>query len=188
MIFNFNSDVTYSFKQDDFNVLDTKSDVASSNLKTIYGNGYIILCKVSGSSGQALSVYIDGNTKPFTLTLVGGSGNSNNYVRFYFQESIRFEPYSSHSFYYQTLLADKELPKRYDIIQGSNESGNGISFEGKGKVILANGSLGLYYPIEVDGKLVSIPTNANQYIDIFFTKSFKCITSTAFYYIVYLEK
>lgn len=190
MIFNFNTktEITHSFEESDFNQLTTVSGVTGDNLQTIYGNGYIILRKTAGTDAQPLSVYIDGNTQPFTVPIQGATNVIGNTLRLYFQESIRFTAYYDNVFYYQTLLTDKEIPKRYDIIQGASVADKEFSFTGRGKIIMRNGNLGISHKVEIDGKSMYVQSNANHYIDILFTESFKCTSSQSLHYIAYIEK
>ena len=172
---------------EDFNVLTTMDGVSGLDLKTIYGNGYLVLRKTSGTDGQTLSIYIDGNTSPFTIKMNGGSGVTANVLRFYFQESIRFVPNSNHLYFYQTLLTNKVLPKRYNIIQGVNEKGVEFSFTGKGKIIICNDVSSSKYTAVIDGESFEVALNAQHCMDLYFTESFKCTCGYTLYYVVYLE-
>ena len=189
MIFNFNSktEITHSFDESMFTQLTTMENVAASALTTIYGNGYITLKKRDGTDAKSISVYIDGNTTPFTVAMQGGGNTVGNVLRFYFQESIRFEPYSNHTFFCQTLLASEELPKRYNITQGIITKNAELSLVGKGKIIIASATIGTTYSATVDGKTVAVDLNAQHCVDIYFTESFKCKTSYDLNYVAYVE-
>ena len=172
---------------EDFNVLTTKTGISGLDLGTIYGNGYLVLRKTWGTDGQTLSIYIDGNTSPFTVKMYGESSGTANVLRFYFQESIRFVPNNNHQYFYQTLLTNKVLPKRYSIIQGVNEKGVAFSFTGKGKIILCSEVTGAKYTAVMDGESFEIPLNGQHCMDLYFTKSFKCTSGYTLYYVAYLE-
>ena len=189
MIFNYSNDIniTQSFDESMFTELTTMANVAAKDLKTIYGNGYITLKKREGTDAKSLLVYIDGNTTPFTITMQGGGNTVGNVLRLYFQESIRFEPYSNHTFYCQTLLASEELPKRYNITQGVIAKNVEFSLVGKGKIIVVNSSVGTTYSATIDGETIAVDLNAQHCVDIFFTKSFKCKTGYELNYVAYVE-
>ena len=189
MIFNFNTktEITHAFDESVFTQLTTVENVAAANLKTIYGNGYIILKKTGGPDAQNLKVYIDGNTTPFTIAMHGGGNSLSNYLRLYFQESIRFEPFSTHTFYYQTLLTDMVLPKKYNVIQGVISKTTELSLQGRGKIIIAHNIIGTTYPVTIDGQLVNVQLNSQFYTDLLFNESLKCTSEYELNYIAYVE-
>ena len=189
MIFNFNSktEITHAFDESMFTQLTTMANVTASNLKTIYGNGFVTLKKRDGTDAKDLLVYIDGNTTPFAVTMQGGGNTVGNVLRLYFQESIRFEPYSNHTFFCQTLLADVVLPKKYNITQGVIAKNVEFSLVGKGKIIIANDVVGTTYSATIDGQTIAVDLNAQHCVDIYFTKSFKCKTGYELNYIAYVE-
>ena len=187
MIFNFSNTVSQSFNQDDFNQLTTVENIAAKDLTTIYGNGYITLKKTDGPDAQYLKVYVDNNTEPFKVAMHGGGNTLSNYLRLYFEDNIRFEPFSTQSFYYQTLLSDKPLPKRYNITQGAISKTTELSLQGKGRIIIAHNIIGTTYPVTIDGQLVNIQLNAQFYTEIYFMKSFKCTSEYELNYIAYVE-
>jgi hypothetical protein len=189
MIFNFNSKtvITHAFDESVFTELTTVENIAAADLTTIYGNGYITLKKTGGPDAQYLKVYIDGNTTPFTISMHGGGNSLSNYLRIYFQESIRFEPFSTHTFYYQTLLANVELPKKYNITQGAISKTTELSLQGRGKIIISHDILGTTYPVTVDGQLINMQLTSQFYTDIYFNESFKCTSEYELNYIAYVE-
>ena len=172
--------------------LTTVFSVAGDKLPSFTGCGYVILRKVSGVESRSLKVFIDGNTDAFTVLLDGSSLNATNYLRFYFQEEIRFEGARDASFWCQALLAEKEITKKYDIVQGVKTKGEYISFTGKGRVLIVTESRGITIAYEIDNnsEIQDISTG-NQYMEFLFTNSFKLKSnnsSYSVYYIAYLEK
>lgn len=194
MIFNFNSktEITHSFDESDFNQLTTVSGVTGDKLPTITGCGYMMLRRVAGSSTGTLDVYIDGNTQPFKLSTEYNYGIAGDFYKFYFQESIRFSNgLSTHTYLYQTLLAEKTVDKRYNIAQDIITNTNYINMSGRGKVLVSPAERGttFYYSID-NGTEYSLSFRGNQYIELMFNESIKFKSeygTTALYYIAYLE-
>ena len=115
----------------EYNIL-TTSNLTGNKLPTVSGCGYLILRKISATDETELSIYVDGNAKPFYYS------GANSLV-LYFQESIRFSGgVSSDSYLYQTLLAEKPVSKKYNIIAGEAKA-TAITINGKGKILFTSG-------------------------------------------------
>ncbi len=178
----------------EFTKLTTKVDLAGNSLGTIYGNGYIILRKTWGNDNYDLDVYVDDNTEAFKLMPTEVGSLQGGYYRFYFQEKIRFGgDLSDHEYFYQTLLSETVLPKKYNITQGSKLGEDYLTFTGKGKILFSclDVTSSIYFKID-GGEEQTMPMSSTQYSEYWFTKSisFKRMNTGALYplyYLLYLE-
>lgn len=116
----------------EYTKLTTVANVAGNKLPTVNGCGYFILRKTSITDETELSIYIDGNSKPFYYS-------GSNSLTLYFQESIRFSGgVSSDTYLYQTLLTEKPISKKYTITIGEAKA-SAVTVKGKGKIIFTSG-------------------------------------------------
>ena len=172
--------------------LTTVSGVKGDQLPTITGSGYIILRRLGGGSGGYLDVYIDGNTQSFKIASEYNYGITGDFWKFYFQESIRFSIDNNiNTYYYQTLLSEKTVPKKYNIIQGVNSGSSYSEITGKGRALISPASVGFtaYYIVD-NGTENSISFRGNQHLEIMFTKSLKIYSGSTYnqlYYLAYVE-
>lgn len=116
----------------EYTKLTTVANVAGNSLPTVNGCGYFILRKTSITDETELDIYIDGNTKPFYYS-------GSNSLTLYFQESIRFSGgVSADKYFYQTLLTEKPISKKYTITIGEAKT-SAVTIKGKGKIIFTSG-------------------------------------------------
>lgn len=177
-------------------VLNTMNNATGKTLTNITGTGYIILkhlgyLEETGSTGS-IWVSIDGNTPMFPLNFSYYNTRYNNYYKLYFQKSIHFSNGdASDSFLCQTLLADKQIPDRYNIIHSLTTDQNYITFEGRGKIILTPNTSNIVVYYSVDGGTENtLNLTTSQHTEFMFTKSFKFKkgnTNVQVYYLVYLD-
>ena len=195
MIFNYSSDitVTHSFDEGDFNQLTTVTNVTGDKLPTIYGSGYITLRRIGVGYSGILNVFIDDNTVPFTVYINSTEyGVKGDFLRFYFQEKISFSGgLSSEAYFYQTLLADKPVNKKYNIIQGKATDTEYITVNGKGKILVSPtyGNPAMFFHLD-GGDMQTLIFYGYQYMEYQFNNSFKFKASTTtypLYYIIYTE-
>ena len=172
--------------------LTTVFSVAGNKLPTITGSGYITLRRTDvNNASNVLNVYIDGNTEPFKVYIeISQYGVRGGFLRLYFQESIRFSEAPDYSaFFYQTLLADKLVDKKYNITQGKTNGSDYTTITGKGKIVVSpsGGSPEIYYSL--DGSIEqSLRFYGYQCMEFMFNKSFKFKSNTYIsYYIAYTE-
>ena len=110
----------------------TTASVTGNKLPTVSGCGYFILRKTSITDDTELSIYVDGNSKPFYYS-------GANSLTLYFQESIRFSGgVSGDTYLYQTLLAEKPISKKYTILTGEAKAST-VTVSGKGKILFTSG-------------------------------------------------
>ena len=174
--------------------LTTVLSVSGNNLPTITGSGYIILRRIGKvSSSNILNVFIDNNTEPFTVYIESANyGVKGDFLRFYFQKSIKFTGGSSNeTYFYQTLLADKLVSGNYKITQGKTSGTNYITITGKGRILISPlyTNPAMLYSID-GGSEQTLDFYGYQYMEIMFNKSFKFKTSYESYplcYIAYTE-
>ena len=176
---------------EEYTNLTTVLSVAGDKLPTIYGSGYITLRRTDvNNSGNILDVYIDGNTEPFNVSIdITQYGVRGDFLRFYFQESIRFDRAPSYtSFFYQTLLSDKPLNKKYKITQGKTSGSEYITITGKGKILLSPaGNPVVDYSLDGSTEQ-TLKFYGYQCMEFMFNKSFKFKSNTYMsYYIAYTE-
>ena len=177
-------------------VLTTMNSATGKTLTNITGTGYIMLkhlgyLEETGSTGS-IWVSIDGNTPMFPLNFSYYNTRYNNYYKLYFQKSIHFSNGdAADGFLCQTLLADKEIPDRYNIIHSVTTDQSYITFEGRGKIILTPNTSNIVVYYSVDGGTENtLNLTSNQHTEFMFTKSFKFKkgnTNVNIYYLVYLD-
>ena len=189
------ADTFIPFKSDDeYTNLTTVSSITGDNLPTITGSGYISIKRINSMNDtNVLKIYIDSNTEPFELGFKDNqTGVRGDYFRAYFQESIRFGgAKGNETYFYQTLLSDKPVGKKYNIIQGRTNSTDYITFTGKGKILISpsQGEPLMYYRIDNVAEN-SIQFCGHQYMEfIFNTRFIFKIYSHLYplYYIAYTE-
>lgn len=177
---------------DEYTKLTTVLSVGGDKLPTITGSGYITLRRTDvNNSSNNLNVYIDGNTEPFKVYIeISQYGVRGGFLRFYFQESISFSEAPNYSaFFYQTLLAEKPVDKKYKITQGKTDGTNYVTITGKGKIVVspAGGNPLMVYMLDGSAEQ-SLMFYGCQYMEFMFNKSFKFKSNTyTSYYIAYTE-
>ena len=179
--------------EDIYTNLTTVRSYAGDSLPTITGNGYITLRRTAGSGASALNVFIDGNTKAFTISsLAENNSVQGGFWTFFFQKSIRFTGEGSESYFYQTLLADGAVGDKYTITQNMTTTTDYTTITGKGKILISPAGGGRTMDYSIDGvSEVSFKFHGYQYMEFMFNKSFKFkpdYINNTLYYIVYLEK
>ena len=167
----------------DFDVVTTVSNIKGNAIPTIYGHGYVMLKKVSGSTADILEVYIDGNTSAFYVSTVFYP------LTFFFQNKIEFKGGNSNSiFMYQTILSSETIDNKYNITQGLTGI-TPVTLYGKGKVVISVGTIDLTLSFSVDGgNTVETPVFSSALFEISFTKSitFRVVSLSDNYYFRYI--
>lgn len=127
------ADTFYPFRSGgEYTLITTVANVAGDKLPTVNGCGYFTLRKTSTTDETELSIYIDGNSKPFYYS-------GANSLTLYFQESIRFSNgVSADKYLYQTVLAEKPISNKYTITTGEAKAST-VTINGKGKIIFTSG-------------------------------------------------
>ena len=178
-----------------FNVADTRNitlypytqltsneSIASNKLGTFTGCGFITLQRISGVISEEINIYIDGNTLPFTINGVG-------VYTFYFTQSIRFTGGSANLYYVQLLLAKSPVYK-YKIIQSVNVGTYGITYNGKGRILITPiGDVTMYFALD-DGFLNVLELKEYQCLSFTFHKKFSFMLTEDLemaQFILYLE-
>ena len=171
--------------------LTTVASITGDKLPTIYGSGYIILKRIGGTVSTTLNVFIDGNVQKFPLYSTVINNNVDGvFWRLYFQESISFSLGNQNdTYFYQTLLADNLVDKKYNITQGVTTNTDYITITGKGKILISFTSLAtMRYMLDsdVENRIVS-----DQYMEFTFENKFvfsATLSTHLLYYIAYIEK
>ena len=168
----------------EFTQITTVANVAGNKLPTVNGTGYFTLRKTSTTDETELSIYIDGNTKPFYYS-------GANSLTLYFQESIRFSGgVSSDQYLYQTLLAEKPVSKKYIITTGEAKAST-VTINGKGKIIFTSGyyNTSMYLTLNQISKL-QLSLSGELPLEVAFDNNISFYSWTAnypVYYLAYVE-
>ena len=180
----------------DYTVLTTVNSITGDKLPTIYGCGYMILRRTSSPDGLSniINVFIDSNSQSFPIgNLTQYTSIYGDYWKFYFQEGISFSNgKSGETYFYQTLLADSPVDKKYNIIQGVTVNTDFTTITGKGKILLSTGTQTATMTYRVDNASIDNSIKFNQYrcMEIMFNESIAFKTtyvSYPIYYIAYIE-
>ena len=168
----------------EYTKLTTVANVTGDKLPTVTGCGYFILRKTSATDETELSIYIDGNSKPFYYS-------GANSLTLFFQESIRFSGgVSSDQYLYQTLLAEKPVSKKYIITTGEAKAST-VTINGKGKIIFTSGyyNTSMYLTLNQISKL-QVSLSGELPLEVAFNNNVSFYSWTAnypVYYIAYVE-
>lgn len=172
--------------------LSTYYGINGSLLPTITGTGYLIIKRLTGNEGTRddVRVYIDDNAMGFPINSHVQTLVRDGYYKFYFQKSVRFTNGKYEDTYiYQTLLADKEIPDRYNIIQGQVKAQETFTFEGKGRILISPSTFTVSMPFTIDdGEENTLQFYGVQHVEFMFNKSitFKSDSNNApLYYLIY---
>ena len=176
--------------------LTTVNSITGDKLPTIYGCGYMILRRTSSPDGLSniINVFIDSNSQSFPIgNLTQYTSIYGDYWKFYFQEGISFSNgKSGETYFYQTLLADSPVDKKYNIIEGVTVNTDFTTITGKGKILLSTGTQTATMTYRVDNASIDNSIKFNQYrcMEIMFNESIAFKTtyvSYPIYYIAYIE-
>ena len=172
--------------------LTTVASITGDKLPTIYGSGYITIRRIRNvDTVSRVNVYIDGNTEPFLMENRFNNGIQGDFYKFFFQESIRFDNGKVDDVYfYQTLLADELIEKKYNITQGlASPNADYITIAGKGKILVCPTATSQNLKYTIDGETEqSIIFHGWQYMEYLFNESFKFKNSYSnLHYIAYTE-
>ena len=194
MIFTFNDSGKVKPSDSEYTKLTTINSITGNNLPDITGCGYLTIRRIGDGPSDSLGVFVDGSTQVFPLNSIVRYGvTEGGFYKIYFQEKISFTGKSdNHRYFYQTLLAEKPIVKKYNIVNGTTKNTDYVTISGKGKILVSASSFNPAMIYSIDGSSeYSFAFNGYQYMEFEFKNSFKFKSSTstyAIYYLVYLEK